>query len=173
MPTTAHTNVRTQNPEHISATKESDIWSHIQFHAINKTEDDTYLTTLRALREQNISLEGSLKDSVLTKINLTASTSVVSNSKPIKSDINSAEVNAGLSTVLKDKLAEHFEKVSLLQKLKLESSTSSSQVHGYTSLKIDTEKSLSSKKSGYENVKVKRHAKTEDNKGNNITEMGV
>jgi hypothetical protein len=104
---------------------------------------------------------------------LTASTTVVSSSKPIQSDINSAEVNTGLSTFIKDKLTEHFENISLLQKLKLESFTSSSQVHGYTPLKIDAEKSLSSNKSDYENVKVKRHAKTEDNKGNNVIEMGV
>jgi len=173
LPTTTHTNVHTQYPEHISTAKESGNWSHIQSHAINNNEDDTYLTTLKALRERNISLEGSLKDSVLTKIDLTASATVLSNSKPIQSYINSAEVNAGLSTVLKDKLAQHFENMSLLQKLKLESSTSSSQVRGYTSLKIDAEKSLPSNKSGYENVKVKRHAKTEDNKGNNIIEMGV
>jgi len=173
MPTTAHINVHTQNPEHISTAKESGNWSHIQSHAINNTEDDTYLTTLRALRERSISLEGSLKDSVLTKIDLTDSTTVFSNSKPIKSDINSSEVNVGLSTFLKDKLAEHFENISLLQKLKLESSTSSSEVHGYTSLKTGAEKSHSSNKSDYENVKVKRHTKTEDNKGNNIIEMGV
>ena len=173
MPTTAHTNPHTQKPEHISTEKVSGNWSRIQSHAINNTEDDTYMTNLMAFRVQNVSLEGSLKDSVLTKIDLTASTTVVSNSKPIQSDINSAEVNAGLSTVLKDKLAEHFENISLLQKLKLESSTSSSQVRGNTSLKIDAEKSLSSNKSDYDNVKVKRHAKTEDNKGNNITEMGV
>jgi hypothetical protein len=173
MPTTTHTNVHTQNPEHISTAKESGNWSHIHSHAINNTEDETYLTTLKALRERNISLEGSLKDSILTKINLTASTTVVSKSKPIQSYINSAEINAGLSTALKDKLAERFENISLLQKQKLESSTSSSQVHGYTSLKIDAEKSLSSNKSDYENIKVKRHAKTEDNKGNNIIEMGV
>jgi hypothetical protein len=173
MPTTAHTNVHTQNPDHISTEKESGNWSHIQPHAINNTEDVTYLTTLKTLRERNISLEHSLKDSVLTKIDLTASSTVISNSKPIQSDKNSAEVNSGLSTVLKDKLAENFENISLLQKLKLESSTSSSQVHGYTSLKIDAEKSLSSNKSDYENVKVKRHAKTEDNKGNNLIKMGV
>jgi len=173
MSATAHTYVHTQYPEHISATKESDIWSQMQSHAINNTEDDTYLTTLKAIRGRNISLEDLLKDSVLTKINLTASTTVVSNSKPIQSDINSAEVNAGLSTVLKDKLPEHFENISLLQKLKLESYSSSSQIHGHTSLKIDAEKSLSSNKSDYENVRVKRHAKTEDNKGNNIMKMGV
>jgi len=173
LPTTTHTNVHTQSPEHISTPKESGNWSHIQSHAINNNEDDTYLTTFKALRERNISFEGPLKDSVLTKIDFTASTTVLSNSKPIQSDINSAEVNAGLSTVLKDKLAEHFENMSLLQKLKLESSTSSSQVRGYTSLKIDAEKSLPSNKSGYENVKVKRHAKTEGNKGNNIIEICV
>jgi hypothetical protein len=174
MPTSAHTNVHTQNPEHISTAKESGNWSHIQSHAIDNTEDDTYLTTLKALREHNISLEGSLKDSVLTKLNLTASPTVFNNSKPIKSDINSSDVSAGLSIMfLKDKLAEHFENIPLLQKLKLESSTSSSEVHGYTSLKTDAEKSHSSNKSDYKNVKVKRHAKTEDNKGNNIIEMGV
>jgi len=173
MPTTAHTNVHTQNPEHISTAKESGNWSHIKSHAINNTEDDTYLTTLKALRERNISLGGSLKDSVLTKIDLTASTTVFSNRKPIESDINFAKVDVGLSTVLKDKLVEHFKNISLPQKLKLESSTSSSQVHGYTSLKIDAEKSLSSNKSDYGNVKVKRHAKTEDSKGNNIIEVGA
>ena len=171
LPTTAHTNVHTQNPEHISTAKESGNWSPTQSHAISNNEDDTYLTTLKALRKRNISLDGSLKDSILAKIDLTASATLRSNSKPIQSDINSAEVNAGLSTVLKDKLAKRFENIPLLQKLKLESSTSSSQVHGYTSLKIGAEKSLSSNKSDYDNIKVKRHAKTEDNKGNNITEM--
>jgi hypothetical protein len=173
LPTTAHTNVHTQYPEHISTAKESGNWSHMQSHAINNNEDNTYLTTLKALRQQNISLERPLKDSVLTKIDLTASATALSDKKPIQSDINAAKVNAGLSTVLKDKLTDHFENMSLLHKLKLESSTLSSQVHGYTFLKIDAEKSFPSNKSGYENVKVKRHAKTEDNKGNNIIEMGV
>lgn len=173
MPTTAHKHAHTQNSGRISTAKESGIWSHVQSHVISNAEDDTYLTTLKALREQNASLEGSLKDSILTKMDLTASTTVVSNSKPIKRDVNSAEVNAGLSVIHKDKFAEHFENVSLLQKLKLDSSTASSQVQGYTSLKIDPEISLSTNKPEYENVKVKRHAKTEDRKGNNIIGMGV
>jgi hypothetical protein len=169
MSTTAHT----QNPGRISTAKESGNWSHVQSHIINNTEDDTYSTDLNALRERNISLEGSLKDSVLTKVDLTASTTVVSNSKPIRRDVDSSEVNAGLSAVLKDKVAEHFENISLLQKLKLDSSTASSQVHGYTSLKIDPEVPLSTNRPEYENVKVKRHAKAEDKKGNNIIGMGV
>ena len=169
IPTTA----RTQNPVHISTAKKSGLRSHMQSHAINNTEDDTYLAILKELRDQSISLEGSLKDSILTKTDLTDSATVVINSKLIQSDINSAEANAGLSVVLRDKFAENFENISLLQKLKLESSTDSSQVHGYSSLKIDADMSLSSSQSEYENVKVKRHAKTEDNKGNNIFEMGV
>jgi hypothetical protein len=167
-PTTLHTEVHTHSPAHISTAAESGSWSDIQSHAINNNEDDTYLTSLKVVRERTISLEGSLKGTALTETNSTASTTVVSNSKPIPSDINSAEGNAEQSGVLPNKFAEHFENKTLPQKLKLESSAASSQVHGHASLQMDAEMSLSSNTSKYENVKVRRHAKTEESKGNNI-----
>jgi hypothetical protein len=156
-PTTVHAEVHTNNPVHVSTAAESRSWSDIQSHATNNDEDDISWTTLKVLRETTISPEGSLKDSALTETNLTASTS----------NIDSAEGNDEQS-VLPNAFAEHFENETLSQKLKLESSAASSQVYKHASLKMDAEMSLSSNNAKYGNMKAKRHAKTEDNTGNNI-----
>jgi hypothetical protein len=165
--TAAYTTAHTENPVHTSTVVESGSWSDKESHAINNNEDDSYLTIVKVPGETTLPLDTTLKDTTLTERK--ASTAVVSYIKPIPGDISSAEGKAQLSAVFPEKFAEHVENKSFPHERKLESSAASFQVHEDASLKMDAQMAISSNRSSYENVKAKRHTKTE---GNNI-EMGV
>lgn len=155
-----HSHIQTSTP-----TAESSTWSSRKFHEVNKIKNDTYLMTLKGPTgvTATLSLEDLLEETIVT--HSTASVDVLSGVTSIRSDVNSTEKNAELSTVLPLKLAKNYENKNSAQGIKLENTISHEVKGADISLKMDEKISASEEGSEYEYVKVKRHATVEDRTG--------